>query len=176
MIQKCNIWSVLRVFLDDPLPAEGMPLRWISRKARLAHTSVKIHLNSLEKEGLVKKENGRSFPVYRAVQESEKFRFYKKMDILFRLVEETGLVEALWDKLSPTAIVLFGSASRGEDVGGSDIDIFIGGREKRFDANKFEKPLARKISLHFGDFKRLPKELSNNIANGVVLAGYLEAF
>ena len=45
------------------------------------------------------------------------------------------------------------------------------------DLERFEKSLNRKISLHFSDnFNKLPKELRNNIINGVRLAGYLEAF
>ncbi len=179
MIQNYSIWKVLRVFFDDPQSAEGFTIRWISKAIGLAATSVKIHLDELsreDKEGfpLVVRTEGRSYPVYRAKRESELFRFYKKMDVIFRL-EETGLIEFLERELSPDAIVLFGSASRGDDISGSDIDLYVQCNEKRMYLDKYEDVLKRKIELHFSDsFKKLPKELGNNIINGTVLSGYLK--
>jgi predicted nucleotidyltransferase len=181
MIQKYGIWKVLRVFFDDPQARDGFSIRYISKVANLATTSVRLHLEELCKEGpegypLVIKGKGISYPTYRANRESELFRFYKRMDILFRM-EESGLLERLWDELSPKAIVLFGSASKGEDVKESDVDIFILAKEKKTELGKYESTLKRKVSLHFAaELNELPKELRNNIINGNVLRGYLKVF
>ncbi len=181
MIQNYSTWRVLRVFFDDPLPEEGFTERWISRQAGLSLPSVRLHLKKLCDEGkegfpLVKKYPGISYPVYRANRDNELFRFYKKMDMLFRL-KECGLAEFLWEECSPHVVVLFGSASRGEDIKGSDADIFVAGKEKELDLKRFEDALKRKINLHFcRDINRLPKELRNNIINGIVLMGYLKVF
>jgi hypothetical protein len=45
------------------------------------------------------------------------------------------------------------------------------------DMKKFEKILERNIELHFNEkFSAYPKELKNNIANGILLSGFLEAY
>lgn len=181
MIQKYSIWRVLQVFFDDPLPDEGFTIRWISRHIGLAPTSVKLHLDALsrhEPQGypLVIRSEGRSYPAYRANRDSELFRFYKKMDIIFR-IHESGLIDYISDKCSPDAIILFGSASRGEDTKGSDIDIFVEAEEKALDLNRYEKVLKRHIELHFNtNINKIPKELRNNIINGIKLEGYLKVF
>ncbi len=181
MIQNYSTWRVLRVFFDDPAPSEGFTIRWISKQIGLAPTSVKLHLDRLsreEKHGypLVTRSGGRSYPLFWPNRASELFRFYKKVDMIFRL-EESGLLEFISEEFSPDAVVLFGSAARGEDVKESDVDIFLSSGEKRLDFRKYEKVLKRKISLHFSpSLGRLPKELRNNIINGIVLRGYLRVF
>lgn len=181
MIQNYSIWRVLRVFFDDPIPREGFTIRWISREIGLAPTSVRLHLRELasqDKPGfpLVTRSRGLTFPVYRANRDSELFRFLKRMDMLFRL-EESGLVRHLDDIFSPKSMVLFGSASLGEDIRGSDIDIFMECKGKEPDLSGFEKKLKRSISLMLSpSIKDLPKELKNNVINGIKLGGYLEVF
>ena len=175
------MWKVLRAFFDDPQPREGFTIRYISKTIGLASTSVRLHLQELcreDKEGypLVVKSKGISYPIYRANRESGLFRFYKKIDMIFRL-EENGLLERLWDELSPRSVVLFGSASRGEDVKESDVDIFILGKERKIELGKYESALKRKVSLHFAaELSELPKELRNNIINGTILRGYMKVF
>jgi hypothetical protein len=50
MIQKYGIWKVLRTFFDDPTPPEGFTIRYISKNAGLATTSVRLHLEELCKD------------------------------------------------------------------------------------------------------------------------------
>ena len=77
----------------------------------------------------------------------------------------------------PNDMILFGSYARGEDLENSDIDIFLECKKEEINLSNFENHLNRKIQLHFKDnFKNYPKELKNNIVNGIVLDGYLEAF
>jgi predicted nucleotidyltransferase len=181
MIQKYSIWRVLRVFFDDPSPREGFTIRYISREIGLAPTSVKLHLDLLASDRgpgypLVTRSRGISYPVYTPNRNSDLFRFYKRMDMIFRL-EESGLLEKIWNACSPDSIILFGSASRGEDVRESDIDLLVGSKEKSMDLKRFGGLLRRRISLHFApDFGKLPNELKNNILNGVMLRGYLKVF
>ena len=79
--------------------------------------------------------------------------------------------------MAPKSIVLFGSYQRGEDIENSDIDLFIESKKEKLDINIFEKKLKRKIELHFKeDFTSYPKELKNNIINGIVLSGFLEGY
>jgi predicted nucleotidyltransferase len=88
-----------------------------------------------------------------------------------------GLIAYLFDACLPSAIILYGSASRGEDMEGSDIDLFVQSKEKKPDLEKYEKALGRKIHILFQpDFGKLGKELRNNIINGSILYGYLNVF
>ena len=46
MLQKCSIWKIAKVFFDEPTREHY--LIEISKKSRLAHTSVKQHLLTLK--------------------------------------------------------------------------------------------------------------------------------
>ena len=83
----------------------------------------------------------------------------------------------MYEKFNPNSIVLFGSYQKGEDTIKSDIDLFIESKEQNINLQEFETKLNRKIQLHFNEsFEKYPKELKNNICNGIVLKGYLEIF
>ena len=59
----------------------------------------------------------------------------------------------------------------------SKIDLFVECKKEELNLEKFEKKLGRKIELHFNeDFTLFPKELKNNIINGIVLSGFLEGY
>ena len=63
------------------------------------------------------------------------------------------------------------------DVGKGFVEVEA--KKKDMDLSSYEKysEFNRKIQIHFSEkFKELPKELKNNIVNGVVLKGYLEAY
>lgn len=181
MLQYCSAWKVLRVFFDDPLPEGlGLPLREVSRRSGLAHTSVKNHLQTLKEEGLVqtreKKSGGRSYPVYLANRKCENFRRYKSIDMVYRITD-TGLLKELVERAMPDCVILFGSASRGEDTANSDVDLYLQCSERDFELSEYKEALQRDIQLHFrSEFDSFPKELKNNIINGITLYGYLEVY
>lgn len=178
MIQKSNIERILAIFFTEPTKEHY--LKEISKKAKLAHTSTKNVLNILEKEKLIslriEKKGKRNFPIYIANQDSSNFKNKKK---IFNLneIEESKILEFLTDTFMPNSIILFGSYSRGEDIESSDIDIFIESNKKEISLNKFEKYFNKKIELHINpNFSSYPKELKNNIINGIILRGYIEVF
>lgn len=89
-------------------------------------------------------------------------------------MNEIGLLDYLSENLMPDCIILFGSASKGEDMKDSDIDLFIQSKEKKVKLDKFEKKLNRKINIFYCErYEDLSKELKNNIINGIILKGYL---
>jgi predicted nucleotidyltransferase len=178
MLQKCSIIKVADVFFDEPTKEHY--LIEISRKSKIAHTSVKKHLSTLKKQSIInehsEKKGKRDFPIYKADIGNKEYKFYKKIHNLTKL-KTTGLIDFLKDNLMPGATILFGTYARGEDIEESDIDIFVMCEKEDIDLSNFEKQLNRKIQLHFKeDFKEYPKELKNNIINGIILEGYLEAF
>jgi len=175
MLQKCSILKVAEIFFNEPTKEHY--LIEISKKIRLAHTSVKKHLSALKSLSIIKetieKKGKRAYPLYKADIESKTYKLYKKIYALAQIKE---LTEFLKDKFMPKCIVLFGSYANSEDIEDSDIDIFLECEKEEINLSKFEKHLNRKIQLHFkGHFNDYPKELKNNIINGIVLEGYLEA-
>ncbi len=174
MIQRCSIWKVFREFLNNP--DQKMHVRQISKKVGLAPTSVKLHIGTLLKEGMIREDDSGIFKGYLAQFDNGEFRFYKRINILLSL-QESGLIEFLDTSFTPSSIVLFGSAAKGEDTSTRDIDIFIESSEKKVDVSLYEKKMNRKIQLFASPhFHSLPKELRNNIANGIKLEGYLKVY
>lgn len=176
MLKKDNITKVLEVFFDDPMPEGGFQLREISRKIDLAPKSVKLYLEEFERENLITKKEHRvhKYPVYYANRDNNYFKFLKRLNIIKR-IKEFGLLDYLDESCMPDAIVLFGSASKGEDRKDSDIDLYLQCKEKKLDLKKYEKGLSRKINIFFEeDFDKLSDELKKNIINGNKLKGYIK--
>ena len=174
MLEKYNRYKLLKNFLYNP--TEEFRLRELSRLSGISPPSVMNYLKEFENDELIRIYKKRGIPVYTACIDNEKFREYKKLSILFEL-NNLGVTDYLWQKTSPEAIILYGSYAKGESTDDSDIDIFIIGKEKKLDLDKFEKKLDKKIHIIFDDFpKKIPTELKNNLINGIVLRGYLNLF
>ena len=173
MLQNYNTYRIMRLFFD--FPTRHFQLREISRLTDLGLPSVSNHLKKVQRDGLVRKEKGSVYSNWIA-SESELFKAYKRNDTLIQLVE-SGLIQFLVDDALPDVIVLFGSASRGEDIETSDIDLFLVASEKKLNVQRFERLFHRKIALHFEpNVAKVPKELLNNVINGIVIHGYLKVF
>ncbi|VVB90441.1 Nucleotidyltransferase domain protein [uncultured archaeon] len=173
MLQEYTTYRVLTLFFDQP--TRFFQLREISRILKLGMPSVINHVKKLEKKGFIKKEKRGVYESY-VSEKNDLFRVYRRNDILLR-IHESGLVDFLTNELMPDTIVLFGSCARGEDIETSDVDLLLVAKEKEVNLKKFESSLKRKISLHFeGNVSEIPKELLNNIINGIVVYGYLTVF
>lgn len=176
MFKKSNREKVLEVFFDNPLPkGVGFQLREISRKIGLAPKSVKSYLDEFKKDNLIidKKHRIHQYPVYYANRDNKDFKFLKKLNLLKR-INNSGLIDYLDEKCNPEVIILFGSASKGEDLENSDVDIFLQSDKKELSLDKYEKKLNRRISIFFEpNFNKLSKELKLNMINGHKLSGYL---
>lgn len=177
MLKKDNRTRLLEVFFDNPLPeGTGFQLRELSRKIKLAPVSVKKYLKELEKENLIliKKHRIHNYPLYFANRDNNYFKLLKKLNTI-QLINEEGLLDYLKDECMPQVIVLFGSASKGEDIKESDLDLFIQSDKINLDLKKFENKMGRTINIFFeSDFSKISNELKNNIINGSILYGYLE--
>ena len=178
MLQKSSISRTAEIFFL--YPTKSRYLMDISRKIKIAHTSVKKNLDELVRLGIitesVEKKGSRKFPIYKA---SRKRGLFKKYKLLYNLtaILESGIIEFIEEKLSPKSIILFGSYQKGEDTESSDIDLFVECSQEKLQLEKFEKKLNRKIQLHFNpEFTKYPKELKNNIMNGITLSGFLEGY
>ncbi len=174
MLQEYTRYKILQEFFD--YPRKSFQMREISRNTKITQPSVINHLKALMKEELIIRENKGIYPTYIANRDNEKFRAYKKINILLRLYD-SKLIDDIYDKCSPKVIILFGSASIGEDTEQSDIDLFVDSKSKELNLKKYEKILKRKINILYEEnFNRISAELKNNIINGIIIKGYLKAF
>ena len=174
MLEKYNRYKVLKIFLDSP--TEKFRLREIARKIKISPPSVMNYLKEFESYGLIKKQVKGKIPFYLGERDNSEFIFYKKLSAMFEL-NNCGLVDYLWENLSPSAMVLYGSFAKGESIENSDIDIFVLCKETPIKLDNFEKKLNKKIHLIFREsLKELSNELKNNILNGIILKGYLKVF
>ena len=172
MIQKWSRYRVLGQFFDRP--RKGFLIRELSRNTKLAQTAIRLHLKALLAEGFIKKEKEGLYPMFKAAPENPLFKLLKSQNTVLRL-HQVGVVGMFEKEAYPTCVVLFGSASRGEDTEESDIDLFVQAKQIKLDFGTFEKKLNRKINILFEpNLKTISPELINNLANGVVLAGYLK--
>ena len=135
-----------------------------------------MNINELiKKEFLFKEVAGRSWIL--SANQKHKYFTTKKISYHLDKIYAAGIVDAVYNAIPQArAIILFGSYSRGEDISTSDIDIgIITPKKNQPELKNFEKKLKRKVQLHFKtNFNDYPKELKNNISNGIVLDGYLE--
>ena len=149
-------------------------MRELSRITRIAPPSTANHLKALLKEGFVVKDKKGLYPIFKANRESERYKLYKKANIMLRIAD-CGLLQYLYDICLPDVIILFGSCSKGEDIENSDIDIYLQCGKKNLDLSGYESALSRKISVFYSKgLLTLSDELRSNIANGIILKGYME--
>ena len=155
-------------------PEKWVHIREIARRLRISPNSVRKEAALLRKSGIIEQKREGNMIMYRADMESERYRREKTLSNL-RGIFGSGIAEFLEEYYNPSAIVLFGSYSRGEDTSKSDIDIaVIVSSQKRPDLRQFEKKLSRRIELSLFARKEVSKEFFNNIINGIVLKGFLK--
>lgn len=170
MIQKCSLFNVLSAFFKEPTKMHF--IREISREINLAHTSVRKYIDILLKENLISKKKSKPFDGYIANREKDKFILYKRA---FNLISLEPIISEIKDKISPKAIVLFGSYQKGEDIEESDIDILLISKVKKtLDFSRYEKQLKRQVHIVIVEnLKKMDLPLKNNIKKGIIIDGEL---
>ena len=169
---KNNTYRILELFIE--FPTKDFSVRGLARELKLSHATVIKYIADLEKLGFIKKKEATLYPTYFANTESQKYKFYKKNWLVFKITE-SGIIDYIQKETLPTSIILFGSGAKATFTDKSDIDIFVEANETKLDLSKYEKKLNRKInSLFEQNINYLSKELRNNIINGVVLYGFIK--
>jgi predicted nucleotidyltransferase len=172
-----KIANVLYIF-----PDKDFTLTALSEESGVSKSTASELIRELEKSGFIKMEwIGKKTLLIRANRESSIFIKWKIVNNL-TIIYDSGIVEFLNDHYrNPKAMALFGSFRWGQDGKDSDIDIAVevvddvGYDVHTFPALKeFEKMLNRKIQVHVFNRNRIDLNLFNNIANGIVLVGFLE--
>lgn len=168
---KNNQYKVIELFINHP--NKEFSIRGIARELDLNHATIILYIEDLLKLGIIKKKTQTLYPVYYANQENNKYQFYKKEYIIFELLD-SGLIDFLQSQTLSSSIILFGSFAKAISREESDIDIFVESSLVKLDLLKYEKKLKHKINLLFEpNINNLPKELKNNIINGIILYGFI---
>lgn len=168
--------KILELFFRNP--DNEYSLSEIAKETKVAKANIGKILENLEKNELIKIKKLPNIWIIKANLENQN---YVNSKIVYNLnfIYRSGLVEFLNGYYkNPKAIILFGSFRKGEDINGSDIDIAIENdiNEIKYlkELYEFEKEIKRKIQIHLFNRKNVNFNLFNNIANGIVLTGFLE--
>jgi predicted nucleotidyltransferase len=170
MLKNYNKYKLLKVFLLNS--TESFRIRELSRKIKLAPLSIMNYLKELEKEGLIVVYKKEGIPFYQAQRDSLEFRRYQRISIQYELYE-SGIIDFLWEKTNPEAIILYGSYLKGDAIESSDIDLFLICQEEKIDVSPYEKKIGKQIHILMNPLKKIPNELKQNLINGIILEGYL---
>ena len=179
LLVQSSIQRVLEVLFR--YPELEFSLSDIAKEARVAKPHIGGVLANLEQLGFI--TIVKLTKIWRIKANQQSWNFLKsKIVYNLNFIYQSGLVEFLIDHFgNPKAIVLFGSFLRGEDFSTSDIDIAIETYEteeyKTIELrilSDFEREIGKKIQLHLFNRKNIDIHIFNNIANGIVLSGFLE--
>ncbi|MBS3075280.1 nucleotidyltransferase domain-containing protein [Candidatus Pacearchaeota archaeon] len=162
-------------------PDREFSLSELAKLSKVAKTNVGLMLENLQKLDFI--EITKLSNLWRIKANQRNWGFIKsKIVYNLNFVYQSGLVEFLIGYFkNPKSIILFGSFGKGEDMSNSDIDIAIENDETKSyeiiglrELSEFEKAIDRKIQIHIFNRKEIDIHVFNNIANGIVLFGFLE--
>lgn len=169
--------KILAPFFEEP--RREFHIRELARFLKKNHTSVRQHLNKLVKEGYLEKKEERGYSLYKLIIDKKSFNL--KLYYNLEKLRNSKIIDKMEKEFEYPVVVLFGSFSRAVDDEKSDIDLFVlTETEKKFNTEKYEKILNRKISFHifnkkqFVELKKKNPEFINSICNGIILSGKLE--
>jgi len=176
-------------------PDKEFSLSDLAQAAGVAKGNIGKVLNDFYKDGIIEIE--KLSKIWR-IRANRKSPILRRLKITYNLISiyqsylgDTNFIDFLNEHFkNPKSIVLFGSFIKGEDISGSDIDIAIEAddlkgyktvhlteivdKNLRKEVMRFEEAIGRKIQIHLFNRKSVDLNLFNNIANGIVLSGFLE--
>ena len=170
-------------------PDKEFSLSDLAEKAQVAKANISKLLKNLQDKQFIEIEKLANIWRIKANRTNQDFIKAKIVHNL-SLIYQSELIEFLIKNLKhPKSIILFGSFRKGEDITSSDIDIAVETNEnkpqsaylselilqnEKKELTKIEKYLDRKIQIHLFNKKTINLNVFNNIANGIVLSGFLE--
>lgn len=162
-------------------PEKEFSLSDLAKEAGVAKANIGDILEEFQKAGLIGIE--KLSKIWR-IRSNQVNLLYIKSKIIYNLnfIYKSGIIEFLIDYFkNPKAVILFGSFRKGEDLSKSDIDIAVESDEDKEykiiglkEFSEFEKIINRRIQIHLFNRKKTDVHVFNNIANGIVLWGFLE--
>ena len=156
--------------LQALLELDKTHLRALARKTNVHPNTIKDTIKELD---VIKTELNEK--LFISFKETKKAKFTKTHLLTLQLIP---LLEHLDTLLFEPTVILFGSCAKGEMTKQSDIDLcIICDEPKEINLEPFETMLKREIQILMytkKEFRKISKELRNNILNGIVLQGFVE--
>lgn len=158
-------------------PTSRLRLRQIERATNLSFPSVVRYVKELVDESFLKSQSISGVVFYSANRSSQHFRFEKR-NFNIDLFLGSTMMKYLEKTFPASAIVLFGSFFKGEDVESSDVDIFIQSSKKIILPKNISSSFHLPIQIFSASslIKLSNPHLANNIVNGLTIQGSLEVF
>lgn len=162
-------------------PDKEFSLSELAKGAKVKKANIGVMVDELHKIGFI--EIVKLTNIWRIKANRRSWRFMRsKIVYNLNFVYQSNLIEFLNDHYrNPKAIILFGSFGKGEDISISDIDIAIETDNVKEYATarlkqlaEFEETIGRRIQLHLFNRGNININVFNNIANGIILFGFLE--
>jgi len=163
-------------------PEAKITLTELAKKLVISKKTASKVVKELAKEGfLVIEKIGKSWAIYCNPQHI--FNRTLKIGHNLSLIYSSGIIAEIYKKIgNPKAIILFGSYRKGDDIGKSDLDIaveVIGKDEmKIINIATISRLGYRKdvpVNLYVFSRSKIDSNMFANIANGIVINGFLEA-
>ncbi len=162
-------------------PDKEFSLSDLAKEAGVAKANIGKILEKLQEIGFI--EITKLSKIWR-IKANQTNRYFIRSKIMHNLnfIYQSGLVEFLAEYFNnPKSIILFGSFRKGEDISESDVDIAIENDDFKDyeiarikEISEFEDRIGRNIQFHLFNRKNVDINVFNNMANGIVLSGFLE--
>ncbi len=162
-------------------PTKEISLNDLTRLVHISKTTANRTVTWLAKEGFLKVENiGNLWRL--SCNQKHIFNISRKIPFHLELIYASGVIEGILSKIeNARAIILFGSYRKGDDIDSSDIDIAV----EVLDTENIKMQQIGiisqlgyrknvKVNLLLFSRKKIDINLFSNIANGIVLHGFLE--
>jgi predicted nucleotidyltransferase len=171
--------KVLYWFFD--FPSREMSLNDLSEAVGISKTTANKVVTKLVQEGFLKRDVlGKIWRI--SCNIAHPHNLIAKVPYHLTAIYQSGILDAIYKQIpSPRAVILFGSYRKGDDNEQSDIDIAVevlGNDEMKLqELGRLEKLGFRtnvKVNLHIFSRNKIDSNLFANIANGIVLSGFLE--
>lgn len=162
-------------------PNDETTLNSLSEKLRISKTTANNIVIRFLKEGfLISKTIGKAWEI--KCNQQHHYNYTRKISYNLSMVYESEIIAEIHKSVgNPRAIILFGSYRKGDDTENSDIDLAVevlGDKETEilkfglFPTFGYRKNIP--VNLHIFSRNKIDLNLFANIANGIVLQGFLE--
>jgi len=162
-------------------PSKQFGINELSQRLNISKTTTTTIVQQLCQEKFLNVEEiGRLWRISANI--THPYMLTRKVPFHLSHIYESGILEAIHKQIPQTkAVILFGSYRKGDDTEQSDIDIAIevvsDDEPKQIHLGNLEQLGYRTnvpVNVHVFSRNKIPLNLFANIANGIVLEGFLE--
>ena len=162
-------------------PEKEISLNDLAKNVGISKTNANKIVTYLVKENFLKKEIlGKTWRI--SCNPAHKYNITLKIPFNLGQIYESRIIDKIMKKIpNAKSIILFGSCRKGDDTEKSDIDIAVEIVEnteleisKMGNLEQFGYRKNIPINLHIFSRNKIDLNLFSNIANGIVLSGFLE--